>query len=352
MKTEIRTFKPGDYCRFTPEEIPSIIALLKANGWEVSSHKEWTLENVQDCICILVQSNLTFTPNQDIRSNELSRHDFMVTALRLNEGDGLRADMSTPEQRRHISEELEKLGVNQFVPNSDRLPMEYDLCFYLDSEEWLTSSLEEGCVKNHVPYSEWCKRLNETPINHIPDVGKKVEEKTIHNYQMDYAESARAIHIYLKEFCDESLSFPNMIADASRKASEEIERLRNNQTLTLPDGTTVDLSRPIQGLIDGTWYDVSKYIGMSTENEFVCEIHDVFDTPFTEFKHIRNKPDPEFKAGDKVWYKHEIIENWEFGIIDDDGDVSYPVSKSKISGKVEIRPAFIDGKPVYPPFNN
>lgn len=41
-----------------------------------------------------------------------------------------------------------------------------------------------------------------------------------------YPEAARVIHLYLKEFCNESLPFPEMIADAARKADAEIYRLR------------------------------------------------------------------------------------------------------------------------------
>lgn len=40
-----------------------------------------------------------------------------------------------------------------------------------------------------------------------------------------YAAAARVIALYLKRFCDEKLPYPEMIADASRKAAAEIERL-------------------------------------------------------------------------------------------------------------------------------
>ncbi len=41
-----------------------------------------------------------------------------------------------------------------------------------------------------------------------------------------YPEAARAVHLWLLEFCDESKPYPEMIADAARKASKEIEQLR------------------------------------------------------------------------------------------------------------------------------
>jgi len=41
-----------------------------------------------------------------------------------------------------------------------------------------------------------------------------------------YPEAARAIALWLDEFCDKSLRYPEMIADAARKAAQEIELLR------------------------------------------------------------------------------------------------------------------------------
>ena len=42
-----------------------------------------------------------------------------------------------------------------------------------------------------------------------------------------YPEAARVIHLWLAEFCDENRPYPDMIAEASRRASKEIDRLRN-----------------------------------------------------------------------------------------------------------------------------
>lgn len=41
-----------------------------------------------------------------------------------------------------------------------------------------------------------------------------------------YEESARVISLYLNEFCDKSLPYPEMIADAARRAETEICNLR------------------------------------------------------------------------------------------------------------------------------
>ena len=49
-----------------------------------------------------------------------------------------------------------------------------------------------------------------------------------------YATAARAIALHLKPFCDESLPYDEMIADAARKASDELEQvaLENNALWT------------------------------------------------------------------------------------------------------------------------
>ena len=47
-----------------------------------------------------------------------------------------------------------------------------------------------------------------------------------------YATAARAIALHLKPFCDESLPYDEMIADAARKASDELEQVkRGNDAL-------------------------------------------------------------------------------------------------------------------------
>jgi hypothetical protein len=42
-----------------------------------------------------------------------------------------------------------------------------------------------------------------------------------------YPEAARVIALYLEGFCDKNKDYVNMIADASRLAYEEINRLRS-----------------------------------------------------------------------------------------------------------------------------
>jgi len=56
---------------------------------------------------------------------------------------------------------------------------------------------------------------------------KEAEELNI------YASSARAIALYLQEFCDPSLEYPLMITVAAKRAWAEIDRLRDDvQRLT------------------------------------------------------------------------------------------------------------------------
>lgn len=43
--------------------------------------------------------------------------------------------------------------------------------------------------------------------------------------KLDYPAAARSISVWLEKYCDESLEYPNMVAEAARRASKEIERL-------------------------------------------------------------------------------------------------------------------------------
>lgn len=48
--------------------------------------------------------------------------------------------------------------------------------------------------------------------------------------KMDYYAAARAVGLHLKEFCDNWIPYPDMIAEAARKARIEIEKLRAMQS--------------------------------------------------------------------------------------------------------------------------
>lgn len=48
----------------------------------------------------------------------------------------------------------------------------------------------------------------------------------------DYDQMARVVHLYLKEWCDESLPYPAMCADAVRKTKASYDQLKaENQSL-------------------------------------------------------------------------------------------------------------------------
>lgn len=47
---------------------------------------------------------------------------------------------------------------------------------------------------------------------------------------LDYPAAARAIYVWLKEFCDENLCYPDMIAEAARRAAKHIEK--QNETIS------------------------------------------------------------------------------------------------------------------------
>jgi hypothetical protein len=54
------------------------------------------------------------------------------------------------------------------------------------------------------------------------------EGEIITGYLFDYPAAARSIALWLKDFCNEDLPYPEMIADAARKAAKEIDRLTKN----------------------------------------------------------------------------------------------------------------------------
>lgn len=44
--------------------------------------------------------------------------------------------------------------------------------------------------------------------------------------ELDYPEAARVVYLWLKNFCDESLKYPDMIAESARRARAEIDSLK------------------------------------------------------------------------------------------------------------------------------
>lgn len=63
-------------------------------------------------------------------------------------------------------------------------------------------------------------------VDELEAKDRELEElRRIKTIRDKYATSARVIGLYLKDFCDTSLPYSEMIADASRKAADKIERL-------------------------------------------------------------------------------------------------------------------------------
>jgi hypothetical protein len=62
--------------------------------------------------------------------------------------------------------------------------------------------------------------------------------------KLDYYEAARVVHLYLDKFCDKSVAYPDMIADAARKASARITELESERSSKGIDvvvtGTVID----------------------------------------------------------------------------------------------------------------
>ena len=56
------------------------------------------------------------------------------------------------------------------------------------------------------------------------------ENKQLRETVDKYATAARVIALHLKPFCDESLPYDEMIEDAARKASDELERVKREKS--------------------------------------------------------------------------------------------------------------------------
>lgn len=162
MKKE---FTPGMYCKFPNEQIPRILDILRANG-----HKVWNHENVfnqnDNAIVLSSDGDLHGIDCNEYRfdkqDTELSRHTFMVIALRLEEGMGILFNETTTEQRKHIQDSFVELGVK-----CDAMPEHLEKYCYLFSDgEWM--SCQPYHIKKAISYLDWCKRLCVEPIGNEP----------------------------------------------------------------------------------------------------------------------------------------------------------------------------------------
>ena len=96
----------------------------------------------------------------------------------------------------------------------------------------LTDTLRQhgvSCVRAHGRYCSICDEAA-TALSTLQAENKKLRE-TVDKY----ATSARAIALHLKPFCDESLPYDEMIADAARKASDELEQVKRERDAAIGD---------------------------------------------------------------------------------------------------------------------
>lgn len=95
----------------------------------------------------------------------------------------------------------------------------------MDIEKLIETLRQHGvsCVRAHGRYCSICDEAAAT-IATLQAENKKLRE-TVDKY----ATAARVIALHLKPFCDESLPYDEMIADAARKASDELEQVKREK---------------------------------------------------------------------------------------------------------------------------
>ena len=96
---------------------------------------------------------------------------------------------------------------------------------YMECKKYSQSQIEKNSRKN----AEIAKLKKDCESK---EMTYKTEIEKLQNQVDVYATAARTIALYLNDFCDKTLPYHEMIADASRKASAEIERLKKGVTFT------------------------------------------------------------------------------------------------------------------------
>ena len=98
----------------------------------------------------------------------------------------------------------------------------------MDIEKLIETLRQHGvsCVRAYGRYCSICDEAARA-LSTLQAENEKLRE-TVDKY----ATAARVIALHLKPFCDESLPYDEMIADAARKASDELEQVkRENDAL-------------------------------------------------------------------------------------------------------------------------
>jgi hypothetical protein len=136
-------------------------------------------------------------------------------------------------------------------------------CYHLDRRSWLTFVICGNALNG--PEIRWCtlrdcdpNAITKWPANRalpltVPSILKPSEAAGVEVAEYtfdDYATAARVIALHLDEFCDKSLLYPDMIADAARKAADKIASLtaENERMRGAAELARVDLTYLVYGL--------------------------------------------------------------------------------------------------------
>jgi hypothetical protein len=329
LEMSTNKLKQGDFVVLKNSEIRRYIDLLRVNGFPVQEDEDVWVGNSNS---IRYGWEGYFEPSDfRFKGNELPKHDWVCAVIGLEEGVGMKEFDSSFDQRRHITEELIKLGVNHNV-YGDGI---FKNSFMLFDGGWYPCNYNDNCV--NLPYSEWCKKLG---IDEI------------------YADNAR-IGSYASE---------NDLSDIKGALSGDLNLIGNSNLITLPDGTTVDLTKPIEvsdnnadwkELLTHDEVEKPHFIGVTKTGQYCFDLGTSFPAVYI-CKSVRNTPEPEFIKGQAIWFiptfenKEKLPEwvnqSWLFGHYNSPNCIAingYFMEVSKI--KPAINP---DGSPNFPPFND
>lgn len=285
MKKE---FQPGDFARFPNEQIPRILEILKANVHPVWSSVAAWQDHHDIVVCGSDNDMMGYDSTEPKCRTEMTPHDFMTIALRLEEGMGI-SNESTPEQRRHVTEVLTELGINQADTLKGRdASGEWIHPFGFVRSKWL--SVNETEIKSQISYLEFCRRLCVEPI-----------EKTLEQHVDEY------------------------------------------------DAGKFDPMKPMQAFTPGAmWFDVKPENFVGFHKGYPVFWNESLHS-YESYLDVRNIPELEFQKGDPVWYRN-CTEFWHYGWFNSENHVK--TQKGTVSFGKEMRPAIVDGESVYPPFKD
>lgn len=103
------------------------------------------------------------------------------------------------------------------LPGDDYVVTDFDI--YAPGLHWL--------LERDAKLAQELANLRQIATEYDAEIGRlKAENDEVHKIVDDYAAAARVIGLHLAEFNDETLSYDQMIAESSRRARTEMERLR------------------------------------------------------------------------------------------------------------------------------